>query len=105
MKKDFDKVLVDYGHALQTLDDSDHGRLSEDQEEVIKKKQSSILQQQLYEGKITWLEFMQQSEYSEEFRQYCEDNALPKNEQTAQQFFDAVMREEEQNHRRDALKD
>lgn len=70
-----------------------------------KKVNEELLQQKLIDGKITWLEFIQQGGHGDEFRQYCQDKGLPENEQTAQQFFDAVMREEEQNHRRDALKD
>ena len=57
-----------------------------------------LLQQQLYEGKITWLEYVQQSEHSEEFRQYCQDNGLPEDNQTAQQFRDWQLKEEEQVH-------
>ena len=98
MKKDFNKVLGDYNHALQTLDDYDHGCLSMEQEETIKNEQNRILQQQLYEGKITWLEFMQLSEHSEEFRQYCESKGLAADNQTAQQFHDWLLAQEEQDH-------
>ncbi|MBQ8713750.1 MAG: hypothetical protein IJ552_00925 [Prevotella sp.] len=74
-------------------------------QEQEKKMIEELLQKQLHEGKISWLEYIEQSEHSNEFRQYCQDNGLAADTQTAQQFFDAVMREEEQNHRRDALKD
>ena len=74
-------------------------------QEQEKKMIEELLQKQLHEGKISWLEYIEQSEHSEEFRKYCESKGLAADNQTAQQFFDAVMREEEQNHRRDALKD
>lgn len=70
-----------------------------------KTTKEELLQQQLYEGKISWLEYMQQSEHGEEFRQYCQDNALPENEQTAQQFHDWILKQEERDHHLDALKD
>ena len=63
-----------------------------------KKVNEELLQKQLHEGKITWLEYIEQSEHSNEFRQYCQDKGLPENEQTAQQFFDKVLHEEEQAH-------
>ena len=63
-----------------------------------KRVDEELLQQQLYEGKISWLEYMQQSEYSEEFRQYCQDNELPEDNQTAQQFRDWQLKEQEQSH-------
>ena len=56
------------------------------------------LQKQLHEGKISWLEFMQQSEHCDEFLQYCQDKGLPENEQTAQQFWDWLQKQEEQAH-------
>ena len=67
-------------------------------QEKEKKMIEELLQQQLHEGKITWLEFIGQSEHSEEFRKYCESKGLSENEQTAQQFFDKVLHEEEQAH-------
>ena len=57
-----------------------------------------LLQKQLHEGKISWLEYIEQSEHGEEFRKYCKDKGLSENEQTAQQFFDKVLHEEEQDH-------
>lgn len=62
------------------------------------KTKEELLQQQLYEGKITWLEYVQQSEHNNEFRQYCQDNGLSENEQTAQQFHDWMLKQEEQDH-------
>ena len=67
-------------------------------QEKEKKMIEELLQKQLHEGKITWLEFMQQSEHSEEFRKYCESKGLSADNQTAQQFFDKVLHEEEQAH-------
>ncbi|MBR1557169.1 MAG: hypothetical protein IJ647_05360 [Prevotella sp.] len=67
-------------------------------QEKEKKMIEELLQKQLHEGKITWLEFMQQSEHSEEFRKYCESKGLAADNQTAQQFFDKVLHEEEQAH-------
>lgn len=67
-------------------------------QEKEKKMIEELLQQQLHEGKITWLEFIGQSEHSEEFRKYCQDKGLSENEQTAQQFWDEVLHEEEQAH-------
>lgn len=63
-----------------------------------KTTKEELLQQQLYEGKISWLEYIEQSEHGEEFRKYCESKGLSENEQTAQQFFDKVLHEEEQVH-------
>ena len=57
-----------------------------------------LLQKQLHEGKITWLEFIGQSEHGEEFRKYCESKGLAADNQTAQQFWDRLMKEEEQAH-------
>ena len=62
------------------------------------KTKEELLQQQLYEGKITWLEYVQQSEHNNEFRQYCQDNGLSENEQTAQQFHDWMQEQEKQAH-------
>ena len=45
-----------------------------------------------------WLEFIGQSEHGEEFRKYCESKGLAADNQTAQQFFDKVLHEEEQVH-------
>ena len=67
-------------------------------QEKEKKMIEELLQKQLHEGKISWLEYIEQSEHSNEFRQYCQDKGLPENEQTAQQFFDKVLHEEEQAH-------
>lgn len=63
-----------------------------------KKVNEELLQQQLYEGKISWLEYIEQSEHSNEFRQYCEENGMKATERTAQQFWDEVLHEEEQAH-------
>lgn len=57
-----------------------------------------LLQQQLHEGKISWQEYIEQSEHSNEFRQYCQDKGLAADNQTAQQFWDRLMKEEEQVH-------
>lgn len=67
-------------------------------QEKEKKMIEELLQKQLHEGKISWLEYIEQSEHGEEFLQYCQDNGLPENEQTAQQLYDKVLHEEEQAH-------
>lgn len=67
-------------------------------QEKEKKMIEELLQQQLHEGKITWLEFIGQSEHSEEFRKYCQDKGLSENEQTAQQFWDWMQEQEKQAH-------
>lgn len=67
-------------------------------QEKEKKMIEELLQKQLHEGKITWLEFIGQSEHSEEFRKYCESKGLSENEQTAQQFWDWMLKQEEQAH-------
>ena len=67
-------------------------------QEKEKKMIEELLQKQLHEGKISWLEYIEQSEHSNEFRQYCKDNGLAADNQTAQQFFDKVLHEEEQAH-------
>lgn len=67
-------------------------------QEKEKKMIEELLQKQLHEGKISWLEYIEQSEHGEEFLQYCQDNGLPENEQTAQQFWDWMQAQEEQAH-------
>ena len=67
-------------------------------QEKEKKMIEELLQKQLHEGKITWLEFIGQSEHGEEFRKYCESKGLAADNQTAQQFWDRLMKEEEQAH-------
>lgn len=74
-------------------------------QEKEKKMIEELLQKQLHEGKISWLEYIEQSEHSNEFRQYCQDKGLSENEQTAQQFWDEVLHEEEKDHRQDAFID
>ena len=61
-------------------------------QEKEKKMIEELLQQQLHEGKITWLEFIGQSEHSEEFRKYCQDKGL------SEQFYDSMLKQEEQDH-------
>ena len=70
-----------------------------------KTTKEELLQKQLHEGKISWLEYIEQSEHSNEFRQYCQDKGLSENEQTAQQFHDWILKQEERDHHLDALKD
>lgn len=70
-----------------------------------KTTKEELLQKQLHEGKISWLEYIEQSEHSNEFRQYCQDKGLSENEQTAQQFFEQMLHEEEQDHQRDTFLD
>ena len=67
-------------------------------QEKEKKMIEELLQKQLHEGKITWLEFIGQSEHSEEFRKYCESKGLVADNQTAQQFWDWMQEQEEQAH-------
>ena len=67
-------------------------------QEKEKKMIEELLQKQLHDGKITWLEYIEQSEHSNEFRQYCQDKGLSENEQTAQQFYDSMLKQEEQDH-------
>lgn len=67
-------------------------------QEKEKKMIEELLQKQLHEGKITWLEFIGQSEHSEEFRKYCESKGLAANNQTAQQFWDWMQEQEKQAH-------
>lgn len=63
-----------------------------------KTTKEELLQQQLHEGKITWLEFIGQSEHGEEFRQYCDENGMKATERTAQQFWDWMQEQEKQAH-------
>ena len=74
-------------------------------QEKEKKMIEELLQKQLHEGKISWLEYIEQSDHSNEFRQYCQDKGLSENEQTAQQFWDEVLHEGEKDHRQDAFID
>lgn len=70
-----------------------------------KTTKEELLLQQLHEGKITWLEFIGHSEHGEEFRKYCESKGLAADNQTAQQFWDWMLKQEEQDHRRDTFPD
>lgn len=74
-------------------------------QEKEKKMIEELLQKQLHEGKISWLEYIEQSDHSNEFRQYCKDNGLPEDNQTAQQFFEQMLHEEEKDHRQDTFID
>ena len=74
-------------------------------QEKEKKMIEELLQKQLHDGKITWLEYIEQSEHGEEFRKYCESKGLAADNQTAQQFWDEVLHEEEKDHRQDAFID
>ena len=69
-------------------------------QEKEKKMIEELLQKQLHDGKITWLEFIQKrmEHRLTDFQQYCKDNGLPENEQTAQQFWDWLQAQEEQAH-------
>lgn len=67
-------------------------------QEQEKKMIEELLQKQLHEGKISWLEYIEQSEHSNEFRQYCQDNGLAADNQTAQQFWDWMQEQEKQAH-------
>ena len=67
-------------------------------QEKEKKMIEELLQKQLHEGKITWLEFIGQSEHSEEFRKYCESKGLVADNQTAQQFWDWMQEQEKKAH-------
>lgn len=67
-------------------------------QEKEKKMIEELLQKQLHEGKISWLEYIEQSEHSEEFRKYCESKGLAADNQTAQQFWDWMQEQEKQAH-------
>lgn len=67
-------------------------------QEKEKKMIEELLQKQLHEGKISWLEYIEQSEHGEEFRKYCESKGLAVNNQTAQQFWDWMQEQEKQAH-------
>ena len=67
-------------------------------QEKEKKMIEELLQQKLLDGKITWLEYIEQSEHGEEFRKYCQDKGLAADNQTAQQFWDSMLKQEEQDH-------
>ena len=67
-------------------------------QEKEKKMIEELLQKQLHEGKISWLEYIEQSEHGEEFRKYCESKGLAADNQTAQQFWDWMQEQEKQAH-------
>lgn len=81
---------------LRALSGLDHTKRYLQEKE--KKMIEELLQKQLHEGKISWLEYIEQSEHSNEFRQYCQDKGLSENEQTAQQFWDWMQEQEKQAH-------
>ena len=57
------------------------------------------LELQLFDGKITRLEFLQRSpEYSEDFKQFCDDYGLPADELSANKFQDWILDGEEEAH-------
>ena len=57
------------------------------------------LLQQLYDGKLTHLEYVQRSaEYQEPFKQFCQDHHLQESDHAAQQFLDSLLKEEELAH-------
>lgn len=39
-------------------------------------------------GKITWLQFVEQSEQAEDFRQWCEDHAVEPDDNYAELYLD-----------------
>lgn len=60
---------------------------------------SQELLQQLYDGKLTHLEYVQRSaEYQEPFKQFCQDHQLQESNHAAQQFLDSLLKEEESAH-------
>ena len=60
---------------------------------------SQELLQQLYDGKVTHLEYVQRlPEYQEPFKQFCQDHQLQECDHTAQQFLDSLLKEEELAH-------
>lgn len=51
-------------------------------------KSIETLYEQLQNQEITWLTFVQESEYSEEFTQWCEETGLLASEDTAFLFLE-----------------
>lgn len=64
-----------------------------------------VLRPLLYEGKITTLEFLfhTSEEQKQEFENYCKENGLPLDEDSAKKFMDYQLKEEERIHREDSL--
>ena len=57
------------------------------------------LEMQLFDGKITRLEFLQRSpEYSDDFKQFCLDYGLTADEQSANKFQDWLLDSKEKAH-------
>ncbi|MBR0265542.1 MAG: hypothetical protein IJQ60_16865 [Prevotella sp.] len=57
------------------------------------------LEQQLYNGEISRLEFVQRSpEHREAFAAFCQDNGLTVDDNTAEKFFDYLLKQEEKAH-------
>ena len=57
------------------------------------------LEEKLYNGEISWLEYAQQStEYSEDYRQFCMDYRLTADNLSAEQFFDWLLESEKEAH-------
>ena len=62
-------------------------------------KVTDKLEQQLYNGEISRLEFAQRSpEHREAFAAYCQDNGLTVNDSTAERFFDWLLEQEIKAH-------
>ena len=55
--------------------------------------------EKLYNGKITRLEYVLQSdEMKHEYKEYCKEKELQENESSAQQFMDYLLNQEVESH-------
>lgn len=55
--------------------------------------------EKLYNGKITRLEYVLQSdEMKHEYEEYCKEKELQENESSAQQFMDYLLNQEVESH-------
>lgn len=58
------------------------------------------LNELLYEGKISQLEYIRHhsQEMTDEFKEFCKQNGLEENEESADRFRDNLLRKEEEAH-------
>ena len=59
-----------------------------------------VLSQLLYEEKITGLDYVthQSEERTNQFKEYCARRAVPEDEESAGNFMNYLLREEERSH-------
>lgn len=64
----------------------------------IKKIEKKSWEQSLYDGDITWLDYIDCTGQVDEFKQFCEDKGLAADNKAAQQFHNFILKQEEEAH-------